>query len=532
MKVILIAGLGPGRMENEDLQGSGFNPDLDDGDKDDFYVIDGIDYDPRHLRYQHDEVDINVLREKKLKRPPLISSVLQGILTENNISYEYISTDNIWNRNNCNLKCDIVCLSTSYMWSEAMVEESISWINENIKYDKLIIGGQYASMKRNFLLNFECVDYVVVGDAEMSLVRLINYAGGLSDYETLVNIPNLIYRNENGAVVETEKISGDFQKYLPCKYYGDYDVITYMSMKSCPYSCEFCALRVSTPKWQYLSAERIIADWKKYKRENNVKHIDVNDSTFFVPFSRMQRLIQYLPELNLSWEANLRVDTPLDLDFIRKLEESHCLHLYFGFESMSDIVLKYMNKGTTARDNRHINDMFKTSGVDTMMSFIVGFPGETPEHFKETKDYLLNEHYGHFNIYVFEFEDDDSMPIWKNRDRFELRVINESRSQSKWQHSGESWTHMGMDSKKAKKLRADLIKDSRCSGSTSIHKTWQYQYEWPFIVQLSRSDNLKIEKLIDRLIFVMIDYKNKAERKKIIYKILADLKEYNIYFDN
>jgi radical SAM superfamily enzyme YgiQ (UPF0313 family) len=251
------------------------------------------------------------------------------------------------------------------------------------------------------------------------------------------------------------------------------------------------------------------------------------DSTFFIPFSRITRLLDELPALNIIWEANARADTPFTPEIIKKLEDSHCYALYFGFESMSNLVLEYIDKKTTLQDNKKINQLFKDSSVNTMMSFIVGFPGETIDEHKKTRDYLLKEHFGHYNIYLFEFED-KSMPIWKDKDKFNLQIFDEGEFKYDWKHGGESWSHCGMNSNTAKKLRSDTIMQVRCSDSLAIHRTWQYKFYWPFITRLSRQENIYIEKLLDQLVFVSTDYPEHEKEKKIL-DIIKQLEKYNIF---
>lgn len=529
MKVLLISGLGPGHLENEDLFGSSMDPRVSAEHMRSQYIISGLDYSPANLFYRSDDDHELVLKQIEIIPPELISNVLKSILKNHRISYEVVPINKVWTNQSCLLEGDIVCLSTSFMWSEGMLDYSLNWIKKNITYKFLIIGGQYGTLKKEYLLRKHPeINYLITGDAEISLGQLINLIKENKHTENILNIPNVTYRDSNKNILSTHVAAGDIETYDRVDFEGNWYSVPYISMKGCPYSCKFCALRVSTPKWRYLSADRIIADWKTYIEKNNVKHIDIMDSTFFIPFSRIQKLLDLIPPLNIIWEANARADTPLTPELVKKLEESHCCALYFGFESMSNLVLGYIDKKTTAQDNRRINELFKDSKINTRMSFIVGFPGETPAEHEKTKQYLINEHFGHYNIYRFEFED-ESMPIWKDKDKFDLKIFNESDSIYDWQHGGESWSHIGMDSVTAKKLRAETIKAIRLSESQAVHSTWQYRFQWPFIAQLSRQENIHIEKLIDRLVFVGSDHPNEIDRINNILEIIKKLESFNIF---
>ena len=297
-------------------------------------------------------------------------------------------------------------------------------------------------------------------------------------------------------------------------------------MKGCVYNCKFCALSFCARKWRYRSAKNIYKDWKYFKEHNDAKHIDINDSTFFIPYAKVIELLPLVKNLNLTWEANARSDTPFTKDDVKKLEEAGCKALFFGFESMSDTVLGYINKKTTSKQNRKINAMFATSSIDTMMSFIVGFPGETLSEFRKTYNYLVNEHYGHFNIYVFEFED-KSMPIWQDAEKFKIKVFEDQNTG--WEHGGENWSHIGMTSIEAKKLRKELLHAIRISDkSRAIHKSWQYMYEDEFITANSRHVQLAVERLLDKLAYVSVDYMNSNEIHAKIKFIASELSKYGI----
>ena len=525
--VILIAGLGPAHLEAEDLKYSYMDLSISNSERDAAYQIGARNFNPLQFSYTDSYGSrIPILRENNVTPPTLIETTLRNILDSGNIQYQFLKASNVWNNINLQEKCKIVCLSTSFMWSEYMIDYAIAWIDSHICYDFLILGGQYASLKQNFIMNnYKNVDFLITGDAELSLVPLIHeIQSGNCNY---VHIPNLLYRTNVG-VITTQDELGDINQYATPSYEGEHDIIPYISMKGCIYGCKFCALRHCSKKWQYRTADKIVEDWKLFAQKNNAKHIDVNDSTFFIPYRKIEQLLPMLKDINVTWEANARADTPFREKDIEALESVGCKALFFGFESMSDVTLGYMDKQTTSFLNRKINKMFCDSQIDTMMSFIIGFPGETPTEFQKTREYLLMEHYGHFNIYVFEFED-KSMPIWKDRDKFQIEVYKDVESGFFWKHGGLNWKHCGMDSNTAYSLRNTLLRDIRKSNKTkAIHKSWQYAFEFPFIPERNRQENLKIEQLFDKLMYIALDYPDLEERKTVLKHIVKELKEMGI----
>ena len=137
--------------------------------------------------------------------------------------------------------------------------------------------------------------------------------------------------------------------------------------------------------------------------------------------------------------------------------------------------------------------------------------------------------FSYFNIYVFEFED-ESMPIWKDKELFEIKVYKDDSEGFPWQHGGLNWTHCGMDSITATNLRDALLSEVRRTDSMSVHKSWQYKYEFPLIPNLSRHENLLIERLFDKLIFLPKDYPEQMDRVRVFSQILDELKTYGVFY--
>ena len=76
-------------------------------------------------------------------------------------------------------------------------------------------------------------------------------------------------------------------------------------------------------------------------------------------------------------------------------------------------MLRTMARGMTARDTRALVRRIKSGipGVAFRTNFIVGFPGETDEHFAELERYLEEEPFDH--VVVFNYEREPDTPAWE-----------------------------------------------------------------------------------------------------------------------
>lgn len=521
MECFLISGLGPVHLDYYDIQDTVMDPGANLEEFKSIYEIDGTTAYPQNLAYK----GIPLLRQSKYVSGALTTVVLSQILSNNNIKHQLLPIANIWEEKPFSYnKLAIVGLSTTFIWSERMFQISIDWINKSFKEYILIVGGQYATLKGKELLErYSEIGYIINGDGEQALPMLIQYLQHKNKLD-LTKIPNLIYRT-GSQITETFQMEVDLDSLPVVNFKGKCVSIPYSSMRGCPYRCKFCA-QSTTSSFRWLSSERVLNDWKMFKEENDIEYINIADPSFFIPHSRIKEILPQLKELGIKWEANLRADTPLNLEDVKQLEEAGCYEVSFGFESMSERTLKAINKGTTPEQNRKMNNIFRYSAIDPLMSFIVGFPGETLEEFKKTFDYLLEEHYGHFSIYVFEMEN-STVPIWKERKKYQFELL--TQQQQVYAHMGKHWKHCGMDSVQASQLRDHTIKMTRKSKDCkAIFYSWQRNYEWPMIPGITRQENLEIEKLVDQLVFLSKDYSSGNEQKNELGRIVDELKKYGI----
>ena len=123
-------------------------------------------------------------------------------------------------------------------------------------------------------------------------------------------------------------------------YEGQFERLSYESVRGCAFGCKFCTWDAGIKCFRYKSAERIIKDCEEYMGENGIKRIEINDSTFLFPFSRIPELLEGFKRLGLHWKAHSRSDVPFDKEMVKALDESHCDILQIGFESMTDRILK------------------------------------------------------------------------------------------------------------------------------------------------------------------------------------------------
>jgi len=90
----------------------------------------------------------------------------------------------------------------------------------------------------------------------------------------------------------------------------------------------------------------------------------------------------------IRWSGFAVIDKGMDLALLEKMKQAGCFGLNFGIESGSQNVIDKMRKGFRIKDaEQNIRDAFGI-GVEVVANFIIGFPGESEEDFRQTLDFI------------------------------------------------------------------------------------------------------------------------------------------------
>ncbi|MFD9317606.1 B12-binding domain-containing radical SAM protein [Streptomyces sp. NPDC060053] len=532
MKLLLLAGLGPYFKSQDDLAGSFFDPASADRLQREYRVpgtpglrLENLSFfgptGTRHhlLRPERSgslSLVVGELREvERAEIPNLVAFTLRSILHGAGLDHEYFPLDDVWHggREPVSGDVDLVLLSTTFICDRHTLARAITWIKDRFPSCPIVVGGQFSNLKyRQVLRDHPEVACVVRGDAEEAAPRAIT---ALRSGGSLAHIPNLAFRDDAGRIVQTPIEYIDLDAHPSPSFPGTLPVVPYESMRGCPFSCKFCSFPAASPKWRYKSAEKISADWAEYARRNGTNHIRAMDSTFTVPPRRLRQLLHLLPDVAVGWEAFSRANSLLAPGVIDELAAAHCRTLSIGFESMSENTLRYMDKKVRATQNRNAFELLRKGDVNYRISFMAGYPGETPEDYRQTHDFLVRDYEGHFQLYVFSLQD-ETMPVWNDRERFRIRVTDEL-------DPDYQWSHIGMDVTEAKRLRARTLREVRRRNDAAVALLWQPGYQTPLLPHRSAEVNYRVEKTVERLGMLPLDHPSPRDGAPLAQRLLAEL---------
>ena len=260
---------------------------------------------------------------------------------------------------------------------------------------KIILGGSffynYCQEFFNVFFHLDIIDYVIVGCGESVIKDLIlfgdEYIESSCDYET-TNINGRLYINtynekKKPVVYDPYFEDIDFNIY-PCPE----KAFPYMIRSSCYYGkCKFC-------NGDKLACNDIRKDiYKSFENINLISNRIGINNVYIVDAALSPidfiKIAEMTLSPNVNWIANARFDKPLaNKNLMNRLSKNGCKMLRFGLESGSQYVLDLMNKGTILEIAEKILRYSSEAGIQNHLYIMLGYPGETNLHRRETLDFL------------------------------------------------------------------------------------------------------------------------------------------------
>jgi len=288
---------------------------------------------------------------------------------------------------------------TVFSHNKKSVLDSIAVIRGALPGAVIVIGGPHVNAKgAKVFEEFPGIDYAMAGEAEVSIVKLIEALEGKAP-EALKDIPGLIYRTEEGQLRSAPGVFyEDISRFDPMPYdllgirdyfgglpqglfYRHKELVSIITSRGCPYPCTFCAGSVNNgKKVRYRMAENVLEEIGLLVKKYGVKEIHILDDNF--TFEKdyaaglCEELIRRDYRLDLALPNGIRLDR-IDDELLSLMRRAGFYALSFGVESGSDETLKKIKKLETTEFIRKQITLASRHGFRLTGTFIIGFPWET-----------------------------------------------------------------------------------------------------------------------------------------------------------
>lgn len=261
----------------------------------------------------------------------------------------------------------------------------------------IILGGPVASSLREICFERFAIDFMVIGEGEVTLLELLQQLQGDRKFNAVKGIG---FR-ENGRVVFTpdRPLMGSLDNLprfddtlfpmekLLANSGGIFQIHT---QRGCPSNCGFCfnAFRVVGKNVRYRRVRDVVDEIKyfkeKYREKITLFPLTGECITMNKPWilDFCQTLLR--ENLNINYRVTSRADT-LDEERLEWMAKSGCRSISIGIESGSDKILKLMKKGATVEKGRRAIALAKKYIPSLEISIMLGYVGEDRETLAETK---------------------------------------------------------------------------------------------------------------------------------------------------
>ncbi len=308
---------------------------------------------------------------------------------------------------------------------------------------KIVMIGCYAQLKPEEISNIEGVD-LVLGAAEK--FNVVNYIDSLSKAPGQGMV-------RADSIIEVNSFESAFS-------FGDRTRSFLKVQDGCDYKCTFCTIPQARGKSRSDNVANVVANAQKiaalgikeivltgvnigdFGISDNEKRKDQN----FLDLIRALDKVEGVDRFRISSiEPNLCSNEIIDL--VSK-SKRFVPHFHMPLQSGSDEILKMMKRRYNSSLYQDRVAFIKSLmphcciGVDV----IVGFPGETEEHFNETYNFLIELDISYLHVFTYSerantpaAEMENSVPIQVRRERNEkLRILSQKKRRAFYnKHVGE-----------------------------------------------------------------------------------------------
>ncbi|MDD5688014.1 MAG: radical SAM protein [Elusimicrobia bacterium] len=283
-------------------------------------------------------------------------------------------------------------------------------IKEKYKHIPVVIGGIHPTIYPfEILSNCPSIDWLVLGEAEQSILQLVNTLKDKS-YE-FEKIDGFAFR-KNGKVIVNPKTH--FIKNLDTIPFPAYDIIDLkdyyvdtsnwhnpkklsintsipiISSRSCPNHCNFCSMfMVMGPRWRARSPKNVVDEIEYLYNKYDHRHFSFMDDNFTLKKSHVIEICNQIikRKLNIQFETPNGIATgTMDEEILDIMVSAGLVRISLAIESGSDFIRNKVMKKHLNKEKIYevVNLTKKYKQLYVRAFFIIGMPEETEETLMDT----------------------------------------------------------------------------------------------------------------------------------------------------
>jgi anaerobic magnesium-protoporphyrin IX monomethyl ester cyclase len=283
-----------------------------------------------------------------------------------------------------------------------IVKETAKAIKDACGETPFILGGSAPSASPAYFIEKFSADYVLVGEADYSIVDFAKALQGEMKFE---EVSGLCWKQDGQIRQNPRKGPPNNLDALPFPAWDLFDMKSYtfpkrhanvsglvrplgiLTSRGCPFNCKFC-FRIE--RYRGRTIENCIEEIKLLVNKYRVNFIEFHDDLFMVSKKRVLDFCQAIEKSRLvfNWSCNGRFNIA-DREQLRAMKKVGCVEVSYGLESGDQKILDEMDKRITVKQILEISAITKEEGILATVPSMFGLPGETKESLNKTVDAVI-----------------------------------------------------------------------------------------------------------------------------------------------
>ncbi len=293
--------------------------------------------------------------------------------------------------------CDIIGIHLVYNWEHT--PQTIASINE-IKSQlgiPVFVYGFYPTFAYEFILkNYPAVDYVIIGEPELTFLELLTLSKKGRDTDKAYGISfrngkEIVINKRREIVEELDRLPFPFRSKEQLEYTGG----NILGSRGCYGNCTFCYINKFYGKkcyWRGRTPDNIYHELQEVLERIKEKYIYFIDANFFGPGESGQKRAEKIAEI-LQGEKGLRFGLECRVNDLQErslsaLSRAGLQNVFLGVESGSNRSLKRMRKGANVEQAEIAINCLRNYDIEPYCGFIMFEPDSSLRDIRDNFNFL------------------------------------------------------------------------------------------------------------------------------------------------
>jgi len=285
---------------------------------------------------------------------------------------------------------DFIGISSPYIYTYQWAHYIAEVVKDKQSEIPVAVGGGYPSMLADDVMKDGNIDYLIIGEGEISIIQLLGYlnSGDSRDISKIGGIAHRINNkvNINPTITYIDELDNlpfpawdliDYEKHMKYKLKRKLHIV---SSRGCPYRCTFCGSHKYWGKmFRKRSAENVLGEIDYLRERFNTEEVDFVDDNMTVDKEWFMDVARGLNDRDISWQINHISSFTTDLEMLQAMKEGGCTAVSIAIESAVPETLKKLKKPVNLERALELVQHCKKIGIECYLLFITGLPYDTKE---------------------------------------------------------------------------------------------------------------------------------------------------------